>query len=177
MLLPTFAFLLLLYGSWVILFPVIEIYESFFFSFFLGIRSLSSDIVFILSPWTDILEGLWFSLLNFFLIVITVGCCYFIFSSSELADYINLFLVSCFPVSSVKVFEEDLDLSNEGNLFSSISLFYILAYGLFKIWIWCFLLVCFQITNIVFDLIFCWLDQWNIVRHDPLFLFVLYVLI
>ena len=31
MLLPTFGFLLWLYGSWVILFPVIEISESFFF--------------------------------------------------------------------------------------------------------------------------------------------------
>ena len=59
----------------------------------------------------------------FLIIVITVGCCYLIFLSSELADEIDLFLVSIFTVSFVSVFEEDLDLSNEVNLFSTMFFF------------------------------------------------------
>ena len=89
----------------------------------LGIRSPFGDTVIILSPCTDILERLRLSLNNlFFPIFITVGCCSLIFLSSKLADDIDLFLVYSFTVSYVSVFEEDLDLSNEVNLFSAMSI-------------------------------------------------------
>ena len=84
---------------------MIEISEIFFFPFSLGIRSLSGDTVLIISPCTEILERLKLSLINlFFLIVITVGFCYLIFLSSELADDIDIFLVSSFIVSYISFF-------------------------------------------------------------------------
>ena len=95
---------------------MIIISESFFFPFFLRIQSTFGDTFIIVSPSTDTLERLRLSRVNLFvLIVSTFGCCYFIFLSFELADNIDIFLGSSFSVSSVSVFEEDLDLSNEGN--------------------------------------------------------------
>ena len=84
---------------------MIEVSDSFFFPFFLGIRSPSSDTV--------IVEQLQSSRADLFvLIVISVGSCYSIFLSSELANDKYHFLVSSFTMCSVSVFEEDPDLSN-----------------------------------------------------------------
>ena len=110
---------------------MIEISESFLFFFLLGIRYLSGDLVVMLSPYTDILEIPRLSLI-FFLIVITVDCCYLILLSSELDDDIDLFLVSSFTVSSVSFFKEDFDLSNEVNLFSAMSFSISLLIGFSK---------------------------------------------
>ena len=121
MLLPNFAFLLWLSGSWVILFPVIEIYESFFYFFFLGIRSPSGDAGVILSPCKDILETLRLSLINFF--IIKPYLCWLLFFNIFiiLTGWWNwYFLVSSVTVSSSSVTKEDLDLSNEVNLFSAM---------------------------------------------------------
>ena len=105
------------------LLPVIEISESFIFKLFLEIRSLSGDVVVVLLPCTDIMEALQLSLIDFwFLIIINFGCCYLVSLSSKLADEIDLVLVFGFTVSSVSVLEEDLDLSNEVNLFNAMSL-------------------------------------------------------
>ena len=148
---------------------------KFLFLFFLGIRYPSGDTVVIISPRTDILERPRMSLINFsFLIVITVGCCSLIFLSSELADDIDI-LVSCFTVSYVLVFEEILYLSNEDNLFSAMSFSISSLIGFSKYESDAF--SSFQITNIFLDLIFNWLDKWNIGRHNPLFWFVPFVFI
>ena len=58
-----------------------------------------------------------------------VGSCSSIFLSSELANGKYLFLVSSFTVCSVSVFEADPDLSNEGTLFCSVSLYLSLLNG------------------------------------------------
>ena len=54
------------------------------------------------------------------MIVISVGSCYSIFLSSELANGKYRFLVYSLTVGSVSVFEEDPYLSNEGILFSAM---------------------------------------------------------
>ena len=78
------------------------------------------DTVVILAPCTDILETLGLSLLNMsFLIIISFGCCYFVYLSYKLADEIDLVLFCGFTVSSVSVIEEDLDLSNELDLLNA----------------------------------------------------------
>ena len=99
---------------------MIEISESFFFLFFLGIRYPSGDIVVVLHPFTYILETLRLSLINFFLILISFGCFSLTFLSSKLADEIDIVLVFGVIVSSVSILEEDLDLSNEVNLFNAM---------------------------------------------------------
>ena len=69
-----------------------------------------------------------------------------------------IFLVSGVTVSSVSVIEEDLDLSNEVNLFSAMYFSVSSLTGFSKSESDVFFL-CFQITNHVFDLVFFWLDQ------------------
>ena len=102
---------------------MIENSEIFFLKCFLGIRSLSGDIVVVLPPCTHILETLRLSPINLlFLIIIYFGCCSLAFLSSKLADEIDLVLVSGITVSSVSVLEEDPYLFNEVNLFNSKSL-------------------------------------------------------
>ena len=120
---PILHFLPWLYGSWVILFPVIKISESFFLKLFLGIQYPSVNIVVLLPPCTNILETLRLSLINFlFLFIHYFGCCSLVYLSSKLADEIDPVLVCGFTVSSVSVIEEDLYLSNEVNLFNVMSL-------------------------------------------------------
>ena len=78
------------------------------------------------------------------------------------------FLVSSFTVFSVSVFEEDPDLSNEGTLFSAMY-FSLSLLNEFSEYDSDTFFSCLQVTNIVLDFIFRWIDQWNIIRHDPLF--------
>ena len=80
--------------------------------------------------------------------------------------------MSSVTVSYFSVHEEDPDLYNEVNLFSAMpfSVFSLIGFSKSESDAFCFFY--FQITNHVFDFVFFWMDQWNIVRHDPLFRFV-----
>ena len=76
------------------------------------------------------------SLINLSFIII--GCFSLVSLSSKLADEIDLVLFYGFTVSSVSVLEEDLDLSNELNLFNAMSLSdsFLIGY-LFLVWYAC----------------------------------------
>ena len=78
-----------------------------------------------------------------------------------------IFLFSFFTVSSVSVLVEDLELSNEIDLFNSMPLFYSLLIGFFLSFR-CLWFVSFHIINHFFEHIFCCRDQWLIVIHDTL---------
>ena len=143
-----------------------------------GIWYLSGNTVVILAPWTDIIETLGVSLLNFsFLNFIYFDCFFLVSLSSKLAGEIDLVLFSGFIVSSVSVLEEDLDLSNELDLFNTLPLFDSLLIDFFIFGLVCLWFVCFHITYHFFGHIFCYRDQWLIGRHDPLAWYFLIVLI
>ena len=117
MLLPTFASLLRLSGSWVILFPVIEVSDSFFFSSSSGYGLRIVIQTHLKHFGCHVLIYLFWSL---FLLVIVFP--YFYHLNWLM---IMIFLcVSSFNVFSVSVLEEDLDLFNEGNLFRSMFFLY-----------------------------------------------------
>ena len=82
------------------------------------IQSLSGYIGVILAPYTDILETLGVSLINFsFLNLISFGYYFSVSLSDKLAGEIDLVLFGGFNVSYVSVLSEDLELSNELDLF------------------------------------------------------------
>ena len=79
-----------------------------------------------------------------------------------------LFYVLGFTDSSFSGLEEDLDLSNEGNLFNAMSFSYSLLIGISFSVIDASCLSVSKLKITSFTVCFWCRDQWNIGRNDPL---------
>ena len=138
---PSFALLLGLSGSWILYFPVIEMSEVFFLLFLQGIRFWSGVTIYKLSPCTDITERLEL----YFLISISLGFSILVLLSDKLADEIDLDLFTIFTVYSVPVLWVYFGLSND------LPLSYLLLLDLSIFYLGCVWFICFvDCVNILF---------------------------